>query len=177
MRIRFRCVGYGKRIVEQLARDLSARFGPGFLVPTYFKCASFTLPTELESRHRLDNSTFDCRRRPTCAAALILRSTSCELPRLLSPRWRLSRVAITPSPTELRSLRVCIDGCFRFTLISKLTCSSGKRAFPRGPTRLGHGNISSRICKLAEASEVGCDSERVPEHCDHRNHDAECCCS
>jgi predicted nuclease of restriction endonuclease-like (RecB) superfamily len=47
-------VGYGERIVEQLARDLSARVGRGFLVPTCFKCASFTLPTELESRHRLD---------------------------------------------------------------------------------------------------------------------------
>jgi hypothetical protein len=47
-------VGYGERIVEPLARDLSARFGRGFLVPTCFKCASFTLPNELESRHRLD---------------------------------------------------------------------------------------------------------------------------
>jgi hypothetical protein len=28
----------------------------GFLVPTCFKCASFTLPAKLESRHRLDNS-------------------------------------------------------------------------------------------------------------------------
>jgi hypothetical protein len=30
----------------------------GFLVLTCFKFASFTLPTEQESRHRLDNSTF-----------------------------------------------------------------------------------------------------------------------
>jgi hypothetical protein len=39
---------------EIFQQDLAA----GFLVPTCFKCASFTLPTELESRRCLDNSTF-----------------------------------------------------------------------------------------------------------------------
>jgi hypothetical protein len=34
-------------------QDLAA----GFLVRTCFKCASFTLPTELDSRQRLDYST------------------------------------------------------------------------------------------------------------------------
>ena len=35
-------VGYGERIVEQLARDLSARFlAAGSFVPTCFRCASF----------------------------------------------------------------------------------------------------------------------------------------
>ena len=45
-------VGYGERIVEQLARD--PRFGRGFSRANVFQMRQFTLPTGLESRHRLD---------------------------------------------------------------------------------------------------------------------------
>jgi DUF1016 N-terminal domain len=51
-------VGFGERIVEQLARDLSARFGRGFLVPTCLKCRSFTSPIEPKSIWYLDNLAF-----------------------------------------------------------------------------------------------------------------------
>jgi hypothetical protein len=48
-------VGY-ERIVEQLARDLSARFGREFSRANVFQMRQFylTCRAELESRHRLD---------------------------------------------------------------------------------------------------------------------------
>jgi DUF1016 N-terminal domain len=46
--------GYGERIVAQFARDLSARFGRGFLASRCFKCDNFTLPAEPKSSRNLD---------------------------------------------------------------------------------------------------------------------------